>query len=291
LERDVTFPSTSSLRVPAICTTSFATIQILATCLHPLVPAADRRQALLIVNNLCIPIENKAVIIFGESFESLIDAFLELIGTRSAESYLVLVALLNLSYIQDDHAKTAIYNHIPQKSHHDSSNNEAASQYSYQLPGDNPLSTIRTLESLLQDCVPYVVNRRSINSIEQQCCRWSMNVIRNLINTIPTHAIAVGKNTLIPALAVQCLAKSDTTNLTTWTRDSLEDACLMILVHICRIDDCIVVLKKNKVAMDELLAVCEELKNTKPGIHQLRAASLLDRLEDFNCAQSTGYSV
>ena len=273
--------------IPAVCTTSFATIPALVTCLHLNVPPADRRQALLILNNLCIPVENKAAIVFGDAFESLMDALLDLIRERVAESYFALVALVNLTYLQDDHAKIAIYNYIPKAD----SENEAASQYSYKLPGESPLSIIRTLESLLQDYVPFVVTRRAINSVEQQCCRWSLNVVRNLINSVPRHCIAVGKDTEIPAIAIQCLAKSDVTNLTTWGKDSLEDACLMILVHVFRIEDCVTAVSKNRVAIDELKAVCEELKNAPPGIHQVRAVSLLERLEDFNCARSIGYSV
>jgi hypothetical protein len=279
------------ISVPAVCTTSFATIEVLVTCLHSNVPVSDRRQALLILNNLCIPIENKAAIVFGEPFEVFIDTLLELIRIRSTESYLALVTLLNLSYIQDNHGKIAMYNRIPKFSIENGTGNDAASQYGFQLPIDNPLSTIRTIESLLQDYVPYVVTRRNINSFELQCCRWSMNILRNLINTIPSHAMAVGQHTQIPILAVQCLASSDTTDLTTWTRDSLEDASLMILIHICKFDDCLQLLKNNSVLMDQLLSICEKLNKTHPGIHQVRAAALLNRLEEINCSQSIGYSV
>lgn len=259
------------------------------TCLHRNVSLNDRRQALLILNNLCIPIENKAALIFGEPFEELMDALLAIARSRSSESYLALTTLLNLSYIQDDHGKAAIYNYVQKLNN--GANVDAASQYGAQLPIDNPLSTIRTLESILQDYVPYIICRRKVNSVELQCCRWSLNILRNLISTIPAFCIAIGQQTAIPALSVQCLAKSDTTNLGSWTRDSIEDACLMILIHICRYDECVQLLQQNVVAMDELLAICEEIKNTSPGIHQLRATALLDRLEESHCSQSIGYSV
>jgi hypothetical protein len=276
--------------ISAVCTTAFATIPALVTCLHLIVPGGDRRQALLIINNLCIPIENKAAIIFGDAFESLMDALLEIVRKRVGESYLALVALVNLTYLQDDHAKIAVFNHVPRLDRH-FGDNEAPSQYSYKLPGDGPLSIIRTLESLLQDYVPYTITHRSINSVEQQCCRWALNIVRNLICSVPSHCVIVGKATQIPALAIQCLVQSDTTSLATWSKDSLEDACLMILVHIFRIDDCMSVLSDDRVAIEGLRTVCEKLKNTPPGIHQLRATTLLDRLEDCDCGQSIGYSV
>ena len=282
--------ATTNQSVPAVCTTSFKTAEVLVTCLHPKVSSNDRRQALLILNNLCIPIENKAAIVFGEPFDVLMDALLTLVHSRSSESYLALVTLLNLSYIQDDHGKVAIYNYIPKLDGGDT-NTDAAIQYVAQLPIDNPLSTVRILESMLQEYVPFVVRRRTVNSVELQCCRWSLNVIRNLIGTMPDFSIAIGQQTTIPALSVQCLAKSDTTCLGTWTRDSIEDACLMILIHICRYDVCIQLLKQNVVAMDELLAICEEIKKANSGIHQLRATALLDRLQENDCSQSIGYSV
>ena len=128
--------------VPAVCTTSFKTVEVLVTCLHGNVSMNDRRQALLILNNLCIPIENKAAIIFGEPYEVLMDALLAIVRSRSNESYLALVTLLNLSYIQDDHGKVALYNFVPKLNTGGTS--DAASQYGAQLPIDNPLSTIRT---------------------------------------------------------------------------------------------------------------------------------------------------
>jgi hypothetical protein len=268
--------------VPAVCTTSFATIQALVTCLKPTVAATDRRQAILIINNLCIPTENKAAILFGEPCDTLLTALLELIRNRQAESYLATVALLNLSYLQDDHAKTMLYNYVPARD-----NGEAATKYTYQLPGDNPYSTIRTVESLLREYVPYA--NQKINSVEQQCCRWSMNVVRNLVS-VPDNALAVGTKTAIPALAAQCLSGADTTNLKKWTRDSLEDACLMLLVRVCKIDKCLNVLKKDQTATDQLVAVCEELEDAQ-GIHQTRAVALLERFDEETSCRSVGFSV
>lgn len=287
-------------RVPAVCTTSFATIEALVTCLHSSVPVNDRRQSLLVINNLCIPIENKAAIIFGEPFELLMNSILQLVQTRSTESYLALVALLNLSYIQDDHAKAVMFNYVL-KAPNASSTMEGRNNYGFQLPIDNMLSSTRILESMIQDYIPYVDRQRGVNSIELQCCRWSMNVIRNLIATSPTHSTAIAQRTKIPFLAIQFLTKSDPTNLATWTRDSLEDASLMVLIHICRFDECVNVLKSNSAAVDQLIAFCKEMKNMRIGIHPLRASALLDRLqtplqvEEDNvhrdCSQSVGYSV
>lgn len=177
-----------------------------------------------------------------------------------------------------------LFNYVPV---YDDNTNEAASTYSYQLPEDDPHSTIRTLESLLKECVPYV--NQKVNSVEQQCCRWSMNVIRNLV-TVSENAVAVGTKTAIPVLAVQCLSHADTSNLKKWTRDSLEDACLMILVHVCKIETCLNAMKQNQTATDKLMTILEELEETQ-GIHRTRAVALMDRFDESTGSRSVGYSV
>ena len=271
------------LSVPAVCNTD--TVETLVAALGEGVPHSDRRQALLILNNLCIPTENKAAILFGEPAEHLITALLYVLRHRLAESYLAAVTLLNLSYLQDDHAKTMLFNYVPIPD----GNQEATETYSLQLPIDNPLSLIRTLESVLKDFVRYV-GRKDVHSVEQQCCRWSMNVVRNLV-TVQENAVAVGCKTVIPAVAAECLAHADTSDLSQWTRDSLEEACLMLLVHVCQMDECLDLLKENNRATSQVMIVCENLEAAR-GIHQTRAAALLERFEEATAsARSVGYSV
>jgi len=275
-------------RVPVVCTTKFETVQNLVTALGDDVPHSDRRLALLILNNLCIPTENKAAILFGEPSEHLITALLYLLRRRLAESYLASVTLLNLSYLQDDHAKNMLFSYVPIT---DGSNEAASETYSYRLPIDNPLSLIRTLESILKDFVVYVgPPHDKSNSVEQQCVRWSMNVARNLV-TVHENAVAVGTRTLIPAIAAECLSHADTSNLSRWTRDSMEDACLMLLVHVCKIDDCLNVLKANDKLTEQVVTVCETLESSGEGIHQKRAEALLERFEEALSARSVGFSV
>lgn len=248
-------------------------------------PHSDRRQALLILNNLCIPTENKAAILFGEPAEHLLTALLYILRHRLAESYLAAVTLLNLSYLRDDHAKNMLFTYVPVPEE----NQEATETYSYQPPVDNPLSLIRTLEAVMRDFVGFVP--RDVNSVEQQCCRWSMNVVRNLV-TVEENAVAVGTKTVIPAIAAECLSHADTTNLSQWTRDSLEDASLMLLIHVCKLDQCLRGLITNDRLTDQVMTVCEKLETQAGGIHSTRAGALLERFEEAAAsARSVGYSV
>lgn len=242
------------------------------TCLTLSTPAMDRRHALMILNNLCIPVENKAVILFGEPCDPLLNSLLLLIRNQTADAYLAIVILLNLSYLSDDHAKTTLFQFICTL---DSGSSEAASTYAYRLPSDDPNSLIRILEALLQDFAPYANTK--VNSAEQQCCRWSMNVIRNLV-ALPTIAATVGTKSSVPQIAAHLLARADTDNLQTWTRDSLEDACLMLLITVCSLDSAVVLLQANQSTLNNILTVCAKLKTTQ-GIHQTRAIALSNRLK------------
>jgi hypothetical protein len=139
---------------------------------------------------------------------------------------------------------------------------------------------------LLKDFVPYV--HLKVNSAEQQCCRWSMNFIRNLAS-VPELALSIGTTTAVPMLAVRCLAQSDLTSIQTWTRDSLQDACLVLLVIVCAID-AVRVLHSSKDVAEQLVTVCNELEK-RQGIHQVRAIALRNRLDEMDSSQSIGYSV
>lgn len=241
--------------------------------------ANDRRQALLILNNLCIPTGNKNAILFGDSVEDLLTALCNVIRARLNESYLSIAVLTNLSSFQDDHAKVMLLNFVVSSAPKET----APETYKLKLPIDDPDSLLRTLEALLTDYAPYSQQE----SVEQQGCRWAVNVMRNLV-TVDENAISVAK-TSIPAIAVQFLtiAKLD---LKKWTRDSLEDASLMLLVHLGKLDTCLELLTPNESLVQATIEVLEKIQETE-GIHQKRAEALVERLEEARSTRSVGYSV
>lgn len=188
------------------------------------------------------------------------------------------VCLLNLSYIQDERAKTMFLEFVPVVTGH------ASSMLNYKFPVDNPTSLLRTLESLLKDSVMYV---RHNGSAEYQCCRWSINVIRNLV-TLRSNALIVGTKTEFPMLVAECLSAVETTNLHKWTRDSLEDASLMFFVHICKLDECLENIPRS--VIQRVTPICEKLGKQK-GIHQVSAVALLERFDELKSSHSVGFSV
>lgn len=168
---------------------------------------------------------------------------------------------------------------------------EAPTTYRFHLPANNPLSLLRTLENVLRDYVPYLETHHSVNSVEQQCCRWAMNALRNLA-TVQDNAVVMATKTRVPEHAVDCLRCANKSNLKEWTRDSLEDAALMLLVHLGKDDDCLVAMRENSKLRDDIHAICDALSEDGKGIHCTRAIALKERFDEALAEKSEmGYTV
>lgn len=229
------------------------------------------------------------MILFGGSSSPLLTAYLSLIRARTPDCYLALVGLVNLSVLVDEQAKAMLLNFVPEVPKEESS--DISSDYTFQLPANNPYSLVRTLENVLRDYVPYLQTHHNINSVEQQCCRWSMNALRNLA-TVQDNAVVMATKSAIPEYAVDCLRCANCTNLKDWTRDSLEDAALMLLVHLGKDDDCLVTMRQNSKLRQDIHAICDELVEKGKGIHRTRAIALKERFVEALAEKSEmGYTV
>lgn len=256
------------------------TIPTLLMCLKLDNNPNERRTALLILNNLCIPNENKAKILFGGYFPNLMTVLLKLIQARTPNAYLAIVSLVNLSSIVDPASKRLIFTFVP---------NTDSPKETYQLKSalDEPNSCIRILESILRDTIQY---KNTNGTVEQHECRWAMNVIRNLLSSTEENALEVAKHTNIVEYAVTCLQQQHN-NYAKWTRDSLPDASLMVLVHLGKDDDCVECMRKNQYLADQIIKLCNELMSGAPGIQATRASALKERMLDGSMDRSVGYSV
>jgi hypothetical protein len=232
--------------------------------LLPGAAAVDRRKALLVVANLCIPIENKAVILLGEPIHDLLPALLRIMRDCSEDSYLATACLFNLSQLNDAKQLLMRYTALPANADNASTNSNWF---------DHPYSVLRTLENLMVEYTPILEASISILSVQSEAFRWSMGTLRHLV-TNASNAIIVSSKTRIPALAVKCLGlAASTIPLVQWTRDSLPDACLMFLVHLAQHDECLPALRDTDYA-DTLCKV------KGGGIHELRARALWGVLHD-----------
>lgn len=259
-------------RIPVMCTTRYDIISKLIPCMTSKSLATDRRQALLLVSNLCVPPENKAAIMLGEPAKNLLPVLLDIVTNRLPESYLATVCLFNLSFLEE--SKQFLFTYVPPEMPGDK---ESKLDYHHYAPIQDPTSLLRTLEAAMKEFLPFVVslpeNQRHVMSVEGEVIRYAMGVFRHL-STIDDIAIKIAKETIIPGVAVQCLKASLGKDLALWKRDSMEDACLMLLVRLSQHgEECIEVLRS-----DETESVLASLKG-RGGIHETRATALLRLLQ------------
>jgi hypothetical protein len=231
-----------------------------------------------VVANLCIPIENKAVILLGDPIHDLLPALLEIIRSRLEESYLAVACLFNLSQLDD--GKRILLQYAPMS--------WSTLDDTFDKPFDNPHCVLRILEQLLDDYTPYLAASMGMVSVQGEAVRWSLATLRHLV-TDSHNACAVATQTGIPALAWQCLdLAASHIPLHQWTRDSLPDACLMLLVHLTQHDECLPTLREQD--YDTTLK-----KIRGGGIHELRARTLWgvlrhedpERTDDFDIAMES----
>ena len=260
--------------VPVICTAKFNVIAAVVPCLSPIAAKTDRRQALLLLNNLCIPPENKAAILLGEPYKLLLPALLQIIASRMAESHLAAVCLYNLSFLGEGHS--FLFHYVPPPVA-----GEPLSEYRHLAPLDNPTSLFRILESAVQDFLPFVSvaqDKPMVVSVEGEVVRWCLGLFSNIEKVNPK---AVVTQSVLPHAAVQCLQYFSKHDLSLWKRDSLPDISLMLLVRLARDATCVAVLRRSQ----EARQVLESLEG-RGGIHETRAKALLELLQQQEPAEN-----
>ncbi|GAX14011.1 hypothetical protein FisN_5Lh072 [Fistulifera solaris] len=264
-------------RVAAVCTTKYDLIGAILPSLAPTGSSIDRRQALLLINNLCIPMENKAAILLGDQGHSLVSAFLETIRARVSECYLAVVCLFNLSLLPE--AKPILFRYVPSQRKPETHSETYLKK---------TMSLLRTIESLTRDCLPFVINldhASDVLSVEREAVRWSLCLMRHL-SALKENAVVVANETMFPSAAIQCLEVSLQTNsdLGFWRQDSLETSSLMILVHLAQHGaKCVERLR----SYTNVQPVLRQLKG-KGGIHELRAITVLRILEETPIETDSG---
>lgn len=226
--------------ISMVCTSKWDLIGVLATCLAN---KNDRRLACLVLNNLSIPFENKAVMVFGLSSTKLLDAVLTVIIEGQTDSYLCCILLMNLAYLEDAKLKLV--------------------QYGADDPLENRKSLLRTMELLLKTRTRFLA--RKVVSVEGEAVRWATGLIRNL-STMQEGASLVAK-TDIPAFILSYIRNSPNP-LHCWTEDSLEDLSLQVLMNLAKYPESLECLKAINAAdaFDSIVG--------QGGIHDVRASFL-----------------
>jgi len=262
--------------VPIVHSTRFDVIASLALCIGPDAPTNDRRQALAIFNNLCIPVDNKAVILFRASHKDVLPVLLSVVRSCPEESHLAIVCLFNLAFL--DEAKPFLFHYVAP----DDGMGKMEQQSGTALR--NRLSLLRTMEAAVRDVVPVVVAQLSSSkptskevSLSQEVVRWSMRLLDSLV-TCDEDAITVATDTIFPQVAIQFLASTlledEKKKMICWTSHSLEDNALLLLVHLAQHgDECIHALQSEQ--MTEMLRRLDGIG----GVHGGHVATLTRLLQ------------
>jgi len=306
-----------SNRVPILCTDRWNVTETLATCISNKATCKEnRRMACLVLNNLSIPFENKAFLV---KRNDLLSALMVVIRNMSAESYLCCICLFNLSFLED--AKGALL-HYCCNSHSHANNTVSALEEPSSFtnngtgtstgtgtgtdahsPLESPLSLVRTTEQMVSTYTGILIddtnssstttttNNNSIlnkgkrtkvrSSVEGEAVRWTIGLVRNLTST-KEGCLILGQ-TQLPKLMTTIISGSNP-DVRFWGRDSLEDFCVQSLVHLAQHAPSLVVLR-NIGAKDSLAHLVGQ-----GGIHDLRAATIIARIEEFEQVQSTAAS-
>jgi hypothetical protein len=273
-----------------VSSTRFQALDAIVACLATDVAAPDRRQALLVLNNLCIPAENKRTILLGPARDEILSALLQILRNKLSECHLAVACLFNLSFYEE--TKSMLLHYVaPVDLKH--SENETPEQYSFSKPTEKKDSMLRILEAVVNEFVPYFVEHRnslkhvdpkkqgaSRPSLEEATLRWTMCLLRNLA-TVSDHAVLLAESTSFPMATLRILeAVADDTDLSLWSHDSLPEACLVFWVWLVEAsDDTCQYLQQNYGAGTELSAIrILEPITTQPGIQGIRAKRVAGQL-------------
>lgn len=251
----------------------------------------DRRQALLILNNLCIPSENKRTMLLGSSRDALLSTLMEILRKKLPECHLVTAALFNLSFYEE--TKAMLLHYVPTVSLKHTEN-ETPEEYSFSQPSQKQDSLLRILEQTVREFLPYYVKHCGMVgkvppgtklpvSVEASTLRWTMCFMRNLA-TDPEHAHLLATTTTLPGAALQILqVAADLTDLSQWSHDSLPEACLVLWVWLVQSSEDTCRHLYRQYGEDSELSAIKALEpiTQEPGIHGVRAKMVSAKLHSI----------
>ena len=166
--------------------------------------------ALLVLNNLSIPYDNKVLIVLGKSSLKLFDCLSRIMDKDIPERVLASICLTNLSIIPEG-GKAILY-HAPIQ--------EWCPELSLL---SNPESLIRIVERSLMlkfDSIPVEL------SMYKESLRWSCHLVKNLCSCEENaNLMSISQ---IPNLVLNLLKKSELPS-SSWNVESVEDAALRTL--------------------------------------------------------------
>lgn len=261
-------------RVPIVAVVNSeqeSVFQGLQPCLSPLASEADRRQALLLLNNLCIPMQNKAFILLGDQADTVLSSLMIILQNKLPEAYLAAACLFNLSYLPD--AKKMLFYYAPvvapenMRSRNRFDRGDSTEQGAQ---ATQSLILFRVVEEMCNAYAPALEKKE--HSADTEAIRWSIAFVRNLA-TEAVLGSTIAHDSVFPTLAVQYLKSHAPEDMARWTQHSMPDVCLSLIWHLVVFEDCLEPLLAQD-TQDALLTL-----QGRGGIHEMWARAVLNKLQ------------
>mmetsp|Transcript_7699 Transcript_7699/g.8969 ORF Transcript_7699/g.8969 Transcript_7699/m.8969 type:complete len:316 (+) Transcript_7699:391-1338(+) len=199
-----------------VCSGKFDVLTPLVQCLNG--SGDELHLALLALNNLSIPTENKRVMSLGPSSKDIIGGLCKTIAKNIHNSYLACICLMNISFFEA--SRQIMLQHSPSPDDREIP------------PLENPNSLLRVLEKLL---LAYSLKEELATADEQvrsadEQVRWACNLLKNLSKASKEAATLIGQ-TEIPKCVVEYIRDS-APSVSSWKNNHLGDGCLFIVLHL-----------------------------------------------------------
>lgn len=268
----LTVPTLHSVPIVAVVNSEQESVfQGLQPCLSPLASEADRRQALLLLNNLCIPMQNKAFILLGDQADTVLSSLMIILQNKLPEAYLAAACLFNLSYLPD--AKKMLFYYAPvvapenMRSRNRFDRGDSTEQGAQ---ATQSLILFRVVEEMCNAYAPALEKKE--HSADTEAIRWSIAFVRNLA-TEAVLGSTIAHDSVFPTLAVQYLKSHAPEDMARWTQHSMPDVCLSLIWHLVVFEDCLEPLLAQD-TQDALLTL-----QGRGGIHEMWARAVLNKLQ------------
>ena len=234
-----------------ICNSNLEVIPVLIACLRSTSIAEDynksdkqqeeaRRLSCLILNNLSIPNENKAVMALGDSAADLLALLTRIVEDARPESYLCIICIYNLSFLDDAadfilhfRPTSAQQQHFsPSRHRHTGSRTIHSSNPSggHDSPMTDGSTLIRVLERVVLTYAPFLQSEKK--SVESETVRYTVGILANLC-VKSEDRLDIIIQTDLPRFVVQIL-RTTCKPVNRWTSKSLEEFSMELLSNMSK---------------------------------------------------------
>ena len=188
-----------------------AKYKIVDTLVTLLSKPENRRMALLTLNNLAIPLENKHICMANSA---LLTGLYTILKELSPDTYLACLCLRNLACLEET---------------------SYARLLSFQLEdGQDLMALLQTLTLTFAPSLLETTNTKFLlQSVEAHALKWSAGILRQLSTNHPQAVVNKHEGTILTILKLVAHL-SEHLPLHHWTPDSLGDSCLMLLVNLAQ---------------------------------------------------------